>query len=99
MAVAGEGAAGDFAVQQQPRFPMTAVGADAHVEFAHHAFFSFQDLQKAAIDIDQQPGDAEQGIVGARRRKNSVQRRWGDVAGRAADIQKLAHRTSLPERD
>jgi hypothetical protein len=49
--------------------------------------------------MDQKACDAQQGVVGARRGQDVIERRGRKIAGRAADIQKLAHGANLSQQD
>ena len=72
------------------------IGADAGIEFAHRPFLALQDLQKAAIDGDQQAGDAQHGIVAPRRCQNMIKIAQTEFVRLGTDIEKLAHGASFP---
>jgi len=84
-----------LAVQQQAHVMVAAVGGDAGIEFAHRTLLALQHLQEAAIDMQQQAGNAQHGIVGAAGGEDMIQRGRGQVGIGTADIKKLAHVASF----
>jgi hypothetical protein len=74
---------------------MAFVSRNLVVQAAQRIALAFQHLQEAAIDIEQQPGDAERRIVGARGLQDVAQFAVRELAARGTHIKKLVHARTL----